>query len=68
MNQKQERLVLSKRLLKYTENYDIEQVFEEEKEKKVDPKVDKYRKALKEEEMLWHNNVNLPYQKKIKRE
>ena len=68
MNQKQERLALSKKELKFTENYNIEQVFEEETETKVDPKVDLYRQALKNEEMFWHNNVTLPYQKKIKRD
>lgn len=68
LSQKVERLCLSSQELKYTQNYDIEAVFEDVADpKKADKKKDKYKTALKQEEMLWHNNVPLPYQKKIKR-
>lgn len=67
VSQKIERVCVSQRELKYTRNYDIEEVFEDVADKKDTKKRDFYRTALKQEEMLWHNNVPLPYQKKIKR-
>ena len=67
LSQRVERICVSNKELKYTENYDIEEVFEEVADKKDTRKQDTYRSALKQEEMLWHNNVPLPYQKKIKR-
>jgi hypothetical protein len=45
------------------DNYNIDEVFgkaEEDIEKN-------YKQALKNEELLWHNNVDLPYQKKLNR-
>lgn len=53
------------------ENYDIEDVFEEDvpQPPKHNPNVNQeYITALKDEKRLWHNNIPLPYQKKIKRE
>ena len=44
------------------DKYDIEEVFGE------DPLRKKYKEALKDEKLLWHNNIDLPYEKKINRE
>lgn len=67
LSQRVEQLCVGSRELKYTQNYDIEEVFEDVADKKSNKKQDTYKAALKQEEMLWHNNVPLPYQKKIKR-
>ena len=68
LSQRVEKICVSQRELKYTKNYDIEEVFEDVADKKKDnKKKNVYKEALKQEEILWHNNVPLPYQKKIKR-
>ncbi len=46
-----------------TEKQTIEEAFGEN----IDGKRKEYIEILKEEENLWHNNVDLPYQKKLKR-
>lgn len=67
LSQRVERICVSRKELKYTENYDIEKVFEDVADRKDNKKQSAYRTALTQEELLWHNNVPLPYQKKIKR-
>lgn len=44
------------------DKFDIEDVFGE------DPLRKKYKEALKDEKLLWHNNIDLPYEKKINRD
>lgn len=51
--------------------YKIEDVYGQEKEQEID-EVEQRKKmfldTIKDESKLWHNNIRLPYQKKVKKD
>lgn len=67
---------LSAKLPETYDNRGIEELFGDEEREREDEPIKarpantntQFLKTFKEESMLWHNNIPLPYQKKIKRE
>ena len=51
--------------------YKIEDVYGQEKNQEIDESEQRKKKFLdtiKDESKLWHNNIRLPYQKKVKKD
>lgn len=47
--------------------FDIDEVYGERKPA-ADPRKGLFKETLAREELLWHNNIPLPYQKKVKKD